>query len=96
LTTSAGWLPRWASVAAVVGLVAAGLTQIVFPWEYIPLLTGNVVVSALLALRNVCLLVILACGGVGLLSVARAPKGDVVAAESRGPAQPAAPVERTA
>jgi hypothetical protein len=95
LTTSAGWLPRWASVAAVVGLVAAGLTQIVFPWEYIPLLTGNVVVSTVLALRNVCLLVILACGGVGLVSVARAPRGDVVAAESRGPAQPAAPVEST-
>ena len=72
-------LPRWATVAAVVALVAAALSQAVFPWFYIPLLRGNAAVSAALALRNVCLLVILACAGIGLVNVARVPRSGVVA-----------------
>ena len=45
--------------AAVVVLVIAGLTQVVFPWAYDGLLTANVVVTAVLVVRNVAVLALL-------------------------------------
>ena len=80
-----GAVPRWLHVAGVLALVAAGLTQVVFPWGYMDLLTtgaGGGSVALVLAARNVCLLALLTCASVGLLQAVRrvdVPLGQPVA-----------------
>lgn len=60
--------PRGLTAAAGLTLLAAGLTQVVFPWGYPGLLTGQAGVTVTLAVRNVVLVAILACAVVGLRS----------------------------
>jgi hypothetical protein len=62
---------RWLRVAAITALVAAGLTQIVFPWGYLRILGGDPAVTGVLALRNVGLVVLLCAAGTGLLRALR-------------------------
>ena len=76
----------WVHISAVLALVAATLTQVVFPWGYMELLTtgagGNPAIAVCLALRNVCLLGLLACACVGLMQATRrveAPLGQPIA-----------------
>lgn len=59
--------PRWVVAAAGLALVAAGLTQVVFPWGYMALLTGHPAVTAVLAARNVLLVALLATATAGLV-----------------------------
>lgn len=63
---------RWVVGAATLTLVAAGLTQIVFPWAYLDLLEGDALPVMVLATRNVLLVAVLACSAAGL---ARAVQG---------------------
>ena len=79
----------WTVGAALLTLLAAGLTQLVFPWGYMGLLTGDVPVSVALALRNVTLLGILVCAAAWLVGAVRAP------ADAPGPTTPE-PVTRRA
>lgn len=60
---------RWSRRAGAVALVAAALTQVVFPWGYGHLLAGDPVVSVVLAARNVALVALLAIAARGLAAV---------------------------
>jgi hypothetical protein len=64
-------LRRWVGATAVGALVAAALTQVVFPWGHPALVAGDPVVSSALAVRNVLLLVLLVLGVAACLSAAR-------------------------
>lgn len=72
--------PRWVTLAAGTGLAAAALTQLVFPWGYLALLTGDVWVTAALAVRNALLVVLLGAAVAGLSGALRAasPPGSPV------------------
>ena len=80
-----GAVPRWVLGAGGLALLSAGLTQAVFPWGYMDLLTtgaGGGPVAFVLAARNVCLLALLACASVGLVQGVRrvdAPQGQPIA-----------------
>ena len=66
--------PRWVVTVAVLALVAAGLTQLVFPWGYMSLLTSSIehpTMAVVLAVRNGVLLGLLACGASGLVQAVR-------------------------
>lgn len=63
--------PRWVVTAAGLALLAAGLTQVVFPWGYMALLTGHPAVAAALVARNVLLVALLATATVGLVGALR-------------------------
>jgi len=73
LVAAAAAQHRWSTSAAWLVLLASGLTQVVFPWGYPALLTGSPVLAAVLALRNLTLLAVLACGAVGLRRAIRPP-----------------------
>lgn len=60
---------RWRRRVAAAALVAAGLTQYVFPWGYGYLLAADPVVTLVLVARNVALLVLL---GLAVQGLARA------------------------
>ena len=62
---------RWRRAVAVTALVAAGLTQPVFPWGYADFLAGDVAVSLTLVARNVTLVVLLGLAAAGLAGVTR-------------------------
>lgn len=62
---------RWLTATALVLLVVAGLTQWVFPWGYLALLSGDALLAAVLTVRNVLLLAVLALGVVGLVGAVR-------------------------
>ena len=64
---------RWIRAVAGLVLVAAGLTQVVFPWGYLRLLTGDPLVTAVLVARNVLLVALLATAVVGLVRLTRPP-----------------------
>lgn len=68
---STDWSPRWVVMAASLALVAAGLTQVVFPWGYMALLTGHPAVTAVLVARNALLVALLATAAVGLVGALR-------------------------
>ncbi|WP_024286559.1 glycosyltransferase 87 family protein [Cellulomonas sp. KRMCY2] len=71
-----GGRPRWVVGAAVLALVAAGLTQAVFPWWYMDLLAGDALPALTLAARNVLLVAVLTVAAVGLAHAVRgAPVG---------------------
>lgn len=61
----------WRRRAAAVALVAAGLTQLVFPWGYGGLLAGDWPVAVVLAARNVALVALLVVAAQGLAAVTR-------------------------
>ena len=63
--------PRWRPPLAVVALAPAGLTQLVFPWRYAGLLTGDLATTTTLALRNALLVALLALAVAGLVAVLR-------------------------
>jgi hypothetical protein len=67
--------PRWVVAAAGLGLLAAGLTQVVFPWGYMALLTGHPAVTAVLVARNVLLVALLATATAGLVGALRTGGG---------------------
>lgn len=68
---STDWSPRWVVMAASLALVAAGLTQVVFPWGYMALLTGHPAVTAVLVARNALLVALLATAAFGLVGALR-------------------------
>lgn len=63
---------RWLRGVATTVLVAALLTQVVFPWAYLDLLAGSAGVAVVLAVRNVLLVTVLVLAVVGLVRVAGA------------------------
>jgi hypothetical protein len=74
---------RWVVPAATTTLVAAALTQVVFPWGYPGLLTGDVWVTTALAVRNAQLVVLL---GIAVAGFARSLRSDPApAAPTWGP-----------
>ena len=82
---TAGGTPgrRWARVVAGLALGAAGLTQLVFPWGYLWLLSGDPLVTAVLVARNavlVALLVVVVSGMVRLTREAAAGGEPITAA----------------
>lgn len=86
---STDWSPRWVVTAASLALVAAGLTQVVFPWGYMALLTGHSAVTAVLVARNVLLAALLATAVAGLVGAVRADDaGGRRPADAVLPAQP--------
>lgn len=72
---------RWRRSVATTALVAAALTQVVYPWWYAGLLTGDPLTTALLALRNTLLVVLLALGVAGLVAVLRRGADDGAGAD---------------
>ena len=68
-----GWAGAggWLMPAAGLTLLASGLTQVVFPWGYPALITGDPVLAVVLALRNATLLAVLALAAVGLRAAVR-------------------------
>lgn len=73
---------RAARAVAPVALVAAALTQVVFPWGYLELLAGDAVVAVVLAVRNALLVALLVLAA-GRLRAAVGPPADLSAAGSR-------------
>ena len=67
---------RWVAVVAALVLGAAALTQVVFPWGYLDLLTGEPGVSLALAARNVLLVALVAVAAVGLVQAGREDEPD--------------------
>ncbi len=66
-----GWSPRrWRRQVAGTTLVAAALTQLVFPWGYADLVAGGAATTLVLAARNVTLVVLLGLAVAGLGEVA--------------------------
>ncbi|WP_182112316.1 hypothetical protein [Actinotalea sp. JY-7876] len=65
--------PVWWQVAGALVLLAAGLTQAVFPWGYLPLLAGDDGMALILDARNALLLAVTACAVVGLARAVRGP-----------------------
>lgn len=76
LVATRPWSPwtrtAWWQVAAGLTAAAAALTQAVFPWGYLPLLSGDDGMALILDARNALLLAVLACAAWGL---ARAVSG---------------------
>ncbi len=65
---------RWVPVAAVLGLVAAALTQVVFPWGYEAYLEGHAGVTAALVVRNALIVALAVVVARALVAVAREPE----------------------
>lgn len=76
LAVGAGGRHRWPVAAAGLTLLASGLTQVVFPWGYPALITGDTTLAVVLALRNAALLAVLAFAAMGLRA-AVSPRGAV-------------------
>jgi hypothetical protein len=72
-TARAGWV----RTVAVLVLVVAGLTQLVFPWGYQRLLVGDPAVTSVLVVRNLLLVALLALAVLGLARLARPPVATV-------------------
>lgn len=66
LARPGGTSRRWRRAVAGTALVAAALTQVVFPWGYGDLVSGDPLVTLVLALRNVALVVLLGLAVAGL------------------------------
>lgn len=73
-TAAEGLRDRWPVTAGVL-LVAAGLTQWVFPWGYLALLSGDGLLAAVLTVRNALLLVVLVLASAGLARAVRGAAG---------------------
>ncbi len=79
--------PRWWHAAAGLVLAAAGLTQAVFPWGYLPLLEGDGGMALILDARNGLLLAVLACavwGTARAVAARPATTGRAGRAQARG------------
>jgi len=87
---SARW-GRWLPSAAALLLVAAGLTQVVFPWGYEDLLTGELGVALALAVRNVLLVGLVLLAVAGLVQAGRTEAGRTSASDADAPAGARAP-----
>lgn len=61
----------WLRPAAGLLLATAALTQVVFPWGYTRLLSGDALVTTLLVARNVALVAVLTLAVVGLVRTSR-------------------------
>ena len=72
--TAAG--ARWLRALATTTLAAVALTQVVFPWGYLRLLSGSESITAILVLRNLFLVALLVLAVVGLLRAAKADDSD--------------------
>lgn len=84
---------RWLPAVSALLLVAAGLTQVVFPWGYMDLLTGELGVALALTARNALLVALVAMAVVGLVHAGRAdalpePDDDDAADDAVDPADP--------
>lgn len=60
---------RWRRAVAGTALVAAALTQAVFPWRYGPFISGEALALATMAARNLALVVLLGLAVAGLAEV---------------------------
>ena len=76
---------RWSRAVAGLVLVAAGLTQLVFPWGYLRLLGGDPLVTAGLVARNAVLLALLVVVTWGLARIARPEPADAPKVLGTGP-----------
>jgi len=88
--TAAG--ARWLRALATTTLAAVALTQVVFPWGYLRLLSGNESIAAILVLRNLLLVALLVLAVVGLLRAAKADDSDDWPDDARDDASEAAEV----
>jgi len=83
--TAAG--ARWLRALATTTLAAVALTQVVFPWGYLRLLSGSESITAILVLRNLLLVALLVLAVVGLLRTARADALDDAPEDAREAAE---------